>query len=126
MGLALLLQTDSAADLIEQVLLALHLICLQLDRLFLGLELLDVAENAVIELLARCRLELLIGSVLVHIHNLLLNLALLLCWDVLLLFDELVFGNIDQVGNVSCWLCVLHCLASAETEALLLLADLDC
>ena len=125
MGLALLLQTDSAADLIEQVLLALHLICLQLDRLFLGLELLDVAENAIIELLARCRLELLIRSVLVHIHNL-LKLALLLCWDVLLLFDELVLGNVDQVRNVSCWLCVLHCLASTKTEALLLLADLDC
>ena len=115
---------DLVGDFIENVLLLLHFLCLDPDAFLLLSQLLNVFEDAGVELLACCGLELLISLIFVHVYDLLLDLVFLLCTRrVLNLLFELIFGNVHKIGDVSGWFGVLHCFSCSKPEALLLLTN---
>lgn len=103
----------------------MHLFSFNSNGFFLQFQFLDIPYNAIIELYARCCLEILVGLILIDIHDFLLDLGrFVLGLRNLCLLLELVARDVDQVRDVSCRLCVLYCLACPESEVLLLLAHL--
>ena len=102
----------------------MHLFCLDPNRLFLQFQLLNILNDAIVELDSRSCLEVLIGLIFINIHDLLLYLWwLLLGQRNLGLFLELVSWNVNKVGDISCWLSIFYCFSCSKTEILFLLSN---
>lgn len=118
---------DAIIYLLEGLLLPLHFFCLESYAFLLLLQFLNILDNAAIQFLSSCGLELLVGLVFVHVYYFLFNFVLLLGGlGIFSFFFELIFGNVDKIGDVTSGLGILHCLSRAKAETLFLLSHFIC
>lgn len=117
MGFVFFFLLELKLNFLKIFFLLLSLISEQLDFLFLLFKFLNISKNRIIKLKSRWGFEVLISLIFINVNYFSLDnlFARTLFWLNVFLF-KLLFGDVDQIGDVSWWFWIFRGLTCSKPE----------